>query len=108
MLVRLRKEVEEMEGDVVLGLAEGMESLVVGRVAVVDMELGSVPESDLRSSAEEGTDFDSLPVVVRNSEPEDIVVEEDIVPGLEGDIVAGHKELVGGAEADLRNSRYST
>jgi len=93
-----------------LGLAEGMENLVVGREVVVDMELGSVPESALRSSAEEGTGFDSHPVVavVCSSGREDIVVEKDTVPGLEGDIVADRKGLVGAVEADLRNIRCST
>jgi len=108
MLVRLRTEAAEMEGGMVPGLAEGMESLVVGTEVVVDMELGSVPESGHRSSAEEGTGFDSRPVVVRSSEREDIVVGEDIVPGLEGDIAADRRELVGCVEADLRNSCCST
>jgi len=109
MLVRLHTEVEEMEAGRELGLAEGMD-LVVGREVVVDMELGSVPENALRNSAAEGTGFDSHPVVavVCSSEQEDIVVEKDTVPGLEGDIAADHKELAGAVEADLRNIRCLT
>jgi len=100
-----------MEAGRELGLAEGMENLVVGKeVVVVDMELGSVPESVLRSSAEEGTGFGSHPVVavVCSSGQEDIVVEKDTVPGLEGGTVADRKGLVGAVEADLRNIRCST
>jgi len=99
-----------MEAGRELGLAEGMENLAVGREVVVDMELESVLESVLRSSAEEGTGFGSHPVVavVCSSGQEDIVVEKDTVPGLEGDIVADRKGLVGAVEADLRNIRCST
>jgi len=88
-----------------LGPAEGRESLVV------DMELGSVLESDLRSLAEEdigseeGIDFDNLPVVVHSW------AREDIVLGPVGGIVADRTELVGRREPAgccLRNSCCST
>jgi len=63
-LARLRTVVEEKGVGKGLGPAEGKESLVVGR-EVVDRVLGSVPESGLRSLAEEGIDFvGSHPVVV--------------------------------------------
>lgn len=106
-LVRPRMEVAVMEAGMALGLAGGRESLVAGmEVVAVDMELGSVPESGLRNLVEEGIDFDSHPVVVRSSAREDIAVEAGIV--LEGDTAAARKELVGGAEAGLRNSRCLT
>jgi len=104
-LVRLHTEVEGMEVGTVLGPVEGMENLVVGMEVVVDMGLGSEPESDLRSLAEAGIDSDSHPVVARNSGQEGIGIEEDIA--LEEGIVADRK-VVGCVEADLRNSCCST
>jgi hypothetical protein len=97
-----------MEVGMALDPAEGMENLVAGTVVVVvvDMELGSVPENDLHSSAEAGIGFDSHPVVVRNLGREDIGIEEDIV--LEEGVVADRKVVVGGVEAGLRSSRCST
>ena len=93
MLVRLRRPV---------GLAEGREAL-----RVEDMELGSVRESDLHSSVEEGIDLevDSLPAAARSSELEDI----GFGLGLEeGTAAADRKEVVGCIEAGLRNSYCST
>jgi len=102
-LVRLRTEVEGMEVGMVPDPAEGMENLVVGMEVAVDAELGSVPENDLRNSAEAGIDFDSHPAVVCNSGRKDIGIEEDIV--LEEGIVVDRKVVV---EAGLRSSRCST
>jgi hypothetical protein len=94
MLVRLRRAV---------GLAEGREAL-----RVEDMELGSVRESDLHSSVEEGIDLevDSLPAAARSSELEDI----GFGLGLEEGAVAGCREVAGSGciEAGLRNSYCST
>ena len=102
-LVRLRTEVEGMEVGMVPDPAEGMENLVVGMEVAVDAELGSVPENDLRNSAEAGIDFDSHPAVVCNSGRKDIGIEEDIV--LEEGTVVDRKVVV---EAGLRSSRCST
>jgi len=106
-LARLRTEVEEKGVGRVPGLAEGMENPVVG-MEVVDMVLGSVPESGLRSLAEEDIGFEegidfvgSHPAVGCSWEQEDIVLGP----------VAGHTELVGHREPagfHLRNSCCST
>jgi hypothetical protein len=92
-----------MEVDTEPGLAEGMENLVVGMEVAVDAELGSVPENDLRNSAEAGIDFDGHPVVVCNLGRKDIGIEEDIV--LEEGTVVDRKVVV---DAGLRSSRCST
>lgn len=102
-LVRLRTEVEGMEVGTVPGPAEGMENLVVGMEVAVDAELGSVPENDLRNSAEAGIDFDGHPVVVCNLGRKDIGIGEDIV--LEEGTVVDRKVVV---DAGLRSSRCST
>jgi hypothetical protein len=92
-----------MEVGMVPDPAEGMENLVVGMEVAVDAELGSVPENDLRNSAEAGIDFDSHPAVVCNSGRKDIGIEEDIV--LEEGTAVDRKVVV---EAGLRSSRCST
>jgi hypothetical protein len=110
MVVWLHTEVEAME--VHMGLVAGHMELVGRKELLVDMEQGSATENVLRNFAEE----DRHLVAVRSS------AEEDIVPGLEQDIVvadrkelADHKELVGRREVvggvpglGFRNSCCST
>lgn len=89
-----------------MGLVAGHMELVGRKELLVDMEQGSETENVLRNFAEE----DRHLVAVRSS------AEEDIVPGLEQDIVVadrkglvGRREVVGGVpDLGFRNSCCST
>ena len=89
-----------------MGLVAGHMELVGRKELLVDMEQGSETENVLRNFAEE----DRHLVAVRSS------AEEDIVPGLEQDIVVadrkglvGRREVVGGVpDPGFRNSCCST
>jgi hypothetical protein len=115
MLVQLHREVAGMAVDMVLALAEGMETLAAGMGFVVDTGRGSAPVSGLRSWVEVGIDSGEdtgsdnrlvVVVVARSSVRENTGAEEDIA--LEVRIAADRKELVDGAEAGRRNNRCST